>query len=214
MSYRISSALFPKKVFAKVVLEKMQSPAAGQNQSRSHTGHHNRWLLVIGAFKALKAVLFVLMGIGAVHLLHKDLVDLFSKLLTDLNFDPESRFVNMVLDKVALLNDHRLRLITTAIFSYAVLDVIEGVGLLLEKPWAEFLTIFITASFLPWELFEVVRHLTWVKLALFLVNAVVVVYLLYDVRLRARARENLEEVELRIQEESENSVPPQASSDK
>lgn len=192
----------------------MQSPVAGRSESRTPTSHHNRWLLVIGLLKLLKSAVFVLIGIGAVHLLHKDVVDLFSKGLSDLNFDPESHFVNAVLDKVALLNDHRIRMISTAIFSYAVIDVVEGVGLLLEKAWAEYLTIIVTASFLPWEMFEVIRHLTWVKLILFLGNAVVVAYLLYDVRRRARAKEDLEDLEFRIQEESENLLPPQAHSDK
>jgi len=119
----------------------MHSPALQNETDRAVHSHHNRWLLVIGILKLLKAVVFVLVGIGAVRLLHKDVVDLFSRFLTELNFDPESRFVNLVLDKVALLNDHRLRLISTAIFSYATVDVIEGVGLLMEKTWAEYLTI-------------------------------------------------------------------------
>lgn len=192
----------------------MQTPVVGHIASKTLTSHHNRWLLVIGVLKLLKSVLFVLIGIGAVHLLHKDVVDLFSKGLSDLNFDPESHFVNAVLDKVALLTDHRIRMISTAIFSYAVIDVVEGVGLLLEKAWAEYLTIIVTASFLPWEMFEVIRHLTWVKLALFLGNAVVVAYLLFDVRRRARARENLEDLEMRIEEGQGNFLPPEARSDK
>lgn len=177
---------------AKIDLGNMQSPAGIQNNTRPAIGHHNRWLLVIGILKLLKAVLFVLIGIGAIHLMHKDVVDLFARMLSDLNFDPESRFVNVLLDKVAQLNDHRLRLISAAIFSYAVVDVVEGMGLLLERTWAEYLTIFVTASFLPWEMFEVIRHPTWIKVALFLGNAAVVAYLVFDVRRRARAREGLE----------------------
>jgi uncharacterized membrane protein (DUF2068 family) len=120
----------------------------------------------------------------------------------------------MVLDKVALLNDHRLRMISTAIFSYATVDVVEGVGLLLEKTWAEYLTIIVTASFLPWEMFEVVRHVTWVKLVLFAVNIAVVAYLLYDVRKRLRAREVIDQLEERAHPQSQSFLPPQARSDK
>jgi uncharacterized membrane protein (DUF2068 family) len=176
----------------------MQSPVAVQRARKPIVPHHNRWLLAIGILKLLKAILFILVGIGAVNLLHKDVVDLFARGLTDLNFDPESRFVNMILDKVALLNDHRLRLISTAIFCYAVVDVVEGVGLLLEKAWAEYLTIIVTASFLPWEMFEVARHASVMKVSLFLTNAAVVAYLLYDVRRHARIREQLDELERRI----------------
>ena len=192
----------------------MHSPALQSETDRAVHHHHNRWLVVIGVVKLLKAVVFVLVGIGAVRLLHKDVVDLFSRLLAELNFDPESRFVNMVLDKVALLNDHRLRMISTAIFSYATVDVVEGVGLLLEKTWAEYLTIIVTASFLPWEMFEVVRHVTWIKLALFIVNIAVVAYLLYDVRKRLRAREVIDRLKERPHPEAQSFLPPQARSDK
>lgn len=192
----------------------MQSSVLQNETDRAVHHHHNRWLVVIGVLKLLKAVVFVLVGIGAVRLLHKDVVDLFSRLLAEFNFDPESRFVNLVLDKVALLNDHRLRMISTAIFSYATVDVIEGVGLLLEKTWAEYLTIIVTASFLPWEMFEVVRHVTWMKLALLIVNIAVVAYLLYDVRKRLRAREVIEELAERSHPKSESFLPPQAPSGK
>ncbi len=214
MSYRISSA-FPQAKGAKAIFPgKMQSSALQNETGRAAHHHHNRWLVVIGLLKLLKAVLFVLVGIGAVRLLHKDVVDLFSRLLAELNFDPESRFVNLVLDKVALLDDHRLRLISTAIFSYATVDVVEGVGLLLEKTWAEYLTIIVTASFLPWEMFEVFRHVTWIKLALFIVNIAVVAYLLYDVRKRLRSREVIEQLAERSHAQSQSFLPPPARSDK
>jgi hypothetical protein len=44
--------------------------------------------------------------------------------------------------------------------------LIEGVGLYLEKGWAEYLTLLITGSFLPWEVFEVIRRLTWIRASL------------------------------------------------
>lgn len=169
---------------------------------------------MIGVLKLVEAVLLVLVGIGAVRLLHKDVVDLVSRLLAELNFDPESRFVNLVLDKVALLNDHRLRMISTAMMSYATIHLIEGVGLLLEKTWAEYLTIIVTASFLPWEMFEVVHHVNWINLSLLIVNTVVVAYLLYDVRKRMRAREVIEELAERAHSQTETFLPPQAPSGK
>ena len=39
----------------------------------------------------------------------------------------------MLLEKSALLNPHRLKEISFAIFLYAALDIIEGTGLVLEK---------------------------------------------------------------------------------
>ncbi len=143
---------------------------------------------MIGVLKLFKALLFILLGVGALRLLHKDLVDSLSHLIQALRFDPENHFVNLVLEKVALINPHRLREISIGIFCYAALDIIEGVGLALEKTWAEYLTLILTASFLPWEIFEIMRHITWLKVVLLLLNILVVVYLVFHVQGRMRSR--------------------------
>jgi len=149
---------------------------------------HSRWLVLIGVLKLLKGLLFILLGVGALHLLHKDLVDALMNLIVAMRFDPENHFVNLVLEKVAMVNPHRLRELSVAIFCYAGLDIIEGTGLALEKTWAEYLTLILTASFLPWELFEIIRHVTWWKVVLLLLNTVVVIYLIFHVQGRMRAR--------------------------
>jgi uncharacterized membrane protein (DUF2068 family) len=161
-----------------------------ETASQAKQRRHDRGLVVIGVFKLFKGLLFILLGIGALKLIHKDIADVVMRWLIDMRFDPESKFVNLVLDKVAMLDEHRLRLISIAIFCYAGLDFIEGTGLVLEKTWAEFLTLILTASFLPWEFFEILRHPTWVKAVLTLVNVVVVVYLVFYVKRQLRGRNN------------------------
>jgi uncharacterized membrane protein (DUF2068 family) len=157
---------------------------------------HSRWLVLIGVLKLLKALLFILLGLGALQLLHKDLVDVLTRLIVAMRFDPENHFVNLILDKAALISPHRLRQISIAIFCYAGLDILEGTGLALEKTWAEYLTLIITASFLPWELFEIIRHITGLKVALFIVNMLVVIYLVFHVQGRIRARSDLKDLDL------------------
>lgn len=154
---------------------------------------HDRWILAIGGFKLLKGLLFVLLGFGALKLVHRDVSDLLLRLLIDWHFDPESKFVNLVLDKASLIDAHRLRQISIAIFCYAGLDFIEGTGLVLEKTWAEYLTLILTASFLPWEFYEILRHPTWVKAAITLINVLVVAYLVFYVQRNLRRRQEKDE---------------------
>ena len=155
--------------------------------SRKRVAHpHNKWLVLIGAVKLLKAVVLVALGFGALKLLHRDLVDTVTRWVVDMRFDPEGRLVSLILEKVAGISPHRLRQISIGIFCYAAMDVIEGSGLVLEKWWAEYLTLIVTASFLPWELFEILRHVTKAKIVIALLNLAVVVYL--AVYLQARAR--------------------------
>jgi uncharacterized membrane protein (DUF2068 family) len=155
---------------------------------RSDIRHsHDRWLIIIGTFKILEGLLFVLLGLGLVRLLHRDIGDLLLRAALALRLDTESQFVNVLLDKVQLLTPHKMRLISAGIFLKAGLDFVEGIGLALEKTWAEWLTIGLTASFLPWEVFELARHFTWVKVGITLLNVLVLIYLLWVQRLRLRA---------------------------
>ncbi len=158
------------------------------SQSPSKLTHRNRWLILIAAFKLSQALLFIAIGVGALRLLHKDIGDLLLRLAEHLHFTSEPRFIDFILEKSSLVNDHMLRRIGAVVFIYAGLDLIEGIGLYLEKTWAEYLTLAITASFLPWEIFEVLRRVTWIRSGLLTVNALVVLYLLKMVIERGKER--------------------------
>jgi uncharacterized membrane protein (DUF2068 family) len=152
---------------------------------------HNAWLIVIAAFKVAQALLFLAIGVGAVKLLHKDVGDVISQLADHLRFNPESRLVNFILDKASLIDDRLLRRIGEVGFIYAALDLTEGIGLYFEKAWAEYLTLVITASFLPWEVIEISRRVTPIRVGLLVINAVVFFYLLNLVmESRRRRRDN------------------------
>jgi uncharacterized membrane protein (DUF2068 family) len=155
----------------------------------THSHHRNRWLVAIGALKLMKAVLFVSMGFGVIKLLHKDVADVLMHATLALRFDPENRIVNMLLEKSALLSPHRLKEISFAIFLYAALDLIEGTGLVLEKVWAEYFTLILTGSFLPWELYEIFRHITVLKVVLLILNLLVFIYLAIVVNQKVRVRQ-------------------------
>jgi uncharacterized membrane protein (DUF2068 family) len=149
---------------------------------------HNRWLLLIAGYKFFHALLFVLIGLGAHRLLHKDIADEIDLLARHLRFNPESRLVNFILSKASLVNEPLLRRIGFFAFCYAAVTFVEGIGLYLEKAWGEFVTLAITASFLPWEIFEVVRRLTWVRVGLLTINILVFVYLLKLIAERGQQR--------------------------
>ena len=55
-------------------------------------------------------------------------------------------------------------------------------GLLLRKMWAEVLTVIVTTSFIPLEIYELVVHRSWAKAAVIVVNVGVVLYLLRRLR--------------------------------
>ena len=144
--------------------------------------------MLIAFFKLAQALLFVALGIGALRLLHKDIADMLTRMVDHLRFNPESHFINFLITKAANIDDRMLRRISEVVFAYASLDLLEGIGLYLEKTWAEYLTLAITGSFLPFEIFEVTRRLTWQRVSLLVINALVLLYLLKVVTERMRHR--------------------------
>jgi len=156
--------------------------------SRTRGKRHNRLLLLIAVYKLLYALFFVAIGVGAHRLLHKDIADEIDLFARHLRFNPESRLVSFILEKASLINDPVLRRIGLFAYCYATVTLVEGIGLYFEKAWGEFLTLAITASFLPWELFEVIRHIAWIRIGLFAINILVFLYLLDLVLARARRR--------------------------
>jgi len=147
---------------------------------------HDRGLLLIAAYKFFIALVFAAVGVGALHLVGKDVGDILSSLVSDLRFNPEDRFVNFVLDKASLLDDPALRRIGLGAFCYAAVSIVEGVGLYLEKAWAEYLTLAITASFLPIEIRELMHRFTWTRVGIFVINVVMLIYLVVIVIERHR----------------------------
>ncbi|MGA2849299.1 MAG: DUF2127 domain-containing protein [Terracidiphilus sp.] len=153
---------------------------------------HNKWLLLIAIYKLGQALLFIALGVGALRLLHKDIQDELTQLIDHLRFNPESRLINFILVQSSIIDDRMLRRVSAVLFAYAGLGIIEGVGLYLEKVWGEYLTLFITGSFLPWEVWEVIRRLTWIRASLLVLNVLVFLYLLKVVTQRVRLRRGLQ----------------------
>jgi uncharacterized membrane protein (DUF2068 family) len=171
--------------------EEPRSPTRKESveTASAHPPHRDKWLVLIGALKILYAFVFVLLGLGAIRLLHRSLVAFVNHwIVVVLRFDPASHFVNFILNKAALVSPHQLRMFSDVIFIYAGLDLIEGIGLVMEKVWAEYVTLVITAAFLPVEFYELVLHVSAFKIGLVLANAVIVLYLLWLVQAGARRR--------------------------
>jgi uncharacterized membrane protein (DUF2068 family) len=172
-------------------VEREPAGAASTGGQAASTGghaatHHDSGLLLIGLFKLVEAVFFLLVGVGAIHFIHRDLGDAATRLAERLRMDMDGRVMTWVLDHLDDVTAHRLKQIGIATFFYAGLRVTEGIGLVLEKVWAEYLTVAMTVSFLPWELYEIVRRPDWIRVGLLVVNLLVLAYLVWWLRRNGR----------------------------
>jgi uncharacterized membrane protein (DUF2068 family) len=143
-------------------------------------------LFLIGLFKLFKALLLMAVGIGAIRLLHKDLSGAVLHWVQVLRVDPDNRYVHGILVKIFRVTPKQLKELSVGTFIYAGLFLTEGMGLLLRKHWAEYFTIITTGLFIPLEIYELARHFTIVKLAVTVVNVLIVWYLVMRVRSRSK----------------------------
>lgn len=141
-----------------------------------------RGLLLIAAFKLLKAIALLAVAFGALKLLHKDVASEMGTWVDYLRVSPQNHFVQRMLEKAGLLSDRRIKELSIGTFAYAGLFLTEGTGLAFRKRWAEYFTIITTASLLPFEIYEIAEHVSAVRILLLLVNIAVVIYLIWEVR--------------------------------
>jgi uncharacterized membrane protein (DUF2068 family) len=142
----------------------------------------SRGLLLIAAFKLIKGLALLALGIGALRLLHKDVAAEIAQWIDALRVDPHNHYIQMVLEKLGMVDDKKLKALSIGTFFYSALFFTEGTGLALRKRWAEYLTIVSTASLLPLEIYEIVQRASAPKVVALLVNIAIVVYLVIEVR--------------------------------
>jgi uncharacterized membrane protein (DUF2068 family) len=66
---------------------------------------------------------------------------------------------------------------------YTVLELVEAIGLWHERRWAEYLTAIATAGFLPFEIIELTRRVTVIRVGALVINLLILFWLLYRKRL-------------------------------
>lgn len=143
---------------------------------------HGRGLRIIAAFKLLKAVALLALGVGALRLLHKDVAAIVEHWINVFRGDPHNHYINLLLTKLAIVDDRRLKELSIGTFLYSAIFFTEGIGLALKQRWAEYFTVITTSSFLPLEIYEIAKHASASKILALAINLAVVVYLVLEIR--------------------------------
>jgi len=143
---------------------------------------HGRGLRLIAAFKLLKALALVALGVGALELLHKDIAGELEHWINVFRVDPHNHFLDLLLGKLSILDDRRLKELSVGTFVYSGIFFVEGIGLALQKRWAEYLTIVTTASLLPIEIYELTRRVSAGRVLALVINLAIVAYLFFELR--------------------------------
>ena len=161
--------------------------AAPESAPTARAESRDRVLLLIAAFKFVKALLLLAVGLGALDWLRPATAEEARRWAMALALGSGQRLVQHAIVVLSRLSPERVRLLGVGAFAYAALFATEGVGLWLERRWAEYLTVVATGSLIPLELYEIIRRPTALRVAALVANILVVVYLV--VRLLRRRHE-------------------------
>ena len=151
-------------------------------------GASRRSLRLIGGFKLLKALVLLASLALLFRVLQPDSTQLLIHWALKLHVDPKNRYLRAALVKLLHLHSAQLRMLGIGTLLYAALFACEGVGLLLDLAWAEYLTIAETAGFIPIEVYQLIAKHGPIRFAVLIGNLLIVIYLLAYVRQRNRMR--------------------------
>jgi uncharacterized membrane protein (DUF2068 family) len=143
---------------------------------------HNTLLRLIAVFKLFKATLLIIVAVGALNLLHRNVGETVEHWVEASGLNPNGRFVTTAIEKASSLSPERIKALGLGSMVYASLFFTEGIGLWLLKRWAEWFTIIITSSLVPVEIYEIHHHPTPLKFAVLVINVAIVVYLIVRIR--------------------------------
>jgi uncharacterized membrane protein (DUF2068 family) len=142
-------------------------------------GKHNRVIAVIGVFKLVKAALLITLGIAGLSAAPSDLAHRVRHLAGWMGISPGHHALARFLGKLGAFDGHTARKLAVASLCYAAVFLVEGIGLLSRKRWAEWLTVVVTASFIPIEIYEGVEHFGAGKVVALVLNVAILGYLLW-----------------------------------
>jgi uncharacterized membrane protein (DUF2068 family) len=143
-------------------------------------------LYLIAAFKLFKGLVLLAVGIGVLRLLNQGTAVELYRWANAFRVDPNNHYFQLLLVRFSILDEKKLRELSVGTFFYSALLLTEGTGLFLRKHWAEYFTIIATSSFIPLEVYELIRRVNYARGIVLLLNVAVVAYLAMNLRRNQR----------------------------
>jgi uncharacterized membrane protein (DUF2068 family) len=152
-----------------------------------HRADHHKGLRVVATFEAAKGALVLLAGCGLLTFIHRDLHQAAVKLVRVLHLNPAKHYPSIFIDAADRVTDMQLWVLAFSALLYAIIRFVEAYGLWKQQQWAEWFGLLSGGMYIPMEVYEVSRDLSWPRVTVLVVNIGVVAYL-GDILARSRRR--------------------------
>jgi uncharacterized membrane protein (DUF2068 family) len=139
-------------------------------------------LRTIAVYKLVKVLMLLALAYGEARLSDASLIAKLVSWASARPFGLEHKVVTQLLEWFSGLTASRVHALRMVTLAYAAVFATEGIGLWMHKRWAEWLTVIITASLIPLELWELFNKPNIGKAAVLIANIAIVVVLIWHVR--------------------------------
>ena len=139
-------------------------------------------LRLIAVFKFSQALTLIGVALAAFQLLRPEVAVLVQDWIDRLPIASEQNAVEHFVGWATGLAPHEVLGIGVGALLYALLFLVEGVGLWRGKSWAEWLTVVATSLPIPLEIFEVWRHISVLRVGALVLNVIVVALVAWHLR--------------------------------
>jgi uncharacterized membrane protein (DUF2068 family) len=137
---------------------------------------------VVAVLEAAKAAIVLIAGFGLLSAIHHGAAQIAEELARHMHLNPASRYPRVFLDLARNVTNAQLWMLAAAAFGYAVMRSVEALGLWHKRRWAEWFSVASGAVYVPFELVEIARGFSVLRLTTLVVNVGVVLYMLYALR--------------------------------
>jgi uncharacterized membrane protein (DUF2068 family) len=147
---------------------------------------------LLAAERVVRAIIFILLAIGVAQVRgsqkrlqqsFESELPLIRPLANQIGWNPNNSKLIRHIEQAFSLSSSTLMWIAIALAAYALVELVEAVGLWLMRRWGEYFAVIATCVFLPLEVYELTEKVTAFRLSAFVINVAAVVWLLWSKRL-------------------------------
>lgn len=136
-----------------------------------------RALKVVAIFEACKGFLVLFAGLALFSLIHQNIQSVAEQLVGHLHLNPAKHIPRIFIEAAGSLTDGRMLLFALFALLYSSMRFVEAYGLWFARRWAEWFALVSGSIYLPIELYELTKGISWLKIIFVFINLLIVLYM-------------------------------------
>ncbi|AZG73491.1 DUF2127 domain-containing protein [Shewanella livingstonensis] len=147
--------------------------------------HSDKGVRAVAVLEASKGILALMVAIGLHVYAGQNLSMLATQLVTHLHLNPASHYPSVFISAIGSVSQSSVILMALGAAIYTLIRFIEAYGLWHNMRWTQWFALLSGAIYLPFEVYEMMRHFSLLSVSVLAINLAVVVYMyrvLFSVR--------------------------------